>query len=206
MKQITLLIIIFIFCYSCKQKVNNNKLSDNIEISVYLVDSANKISEQYGNDSIHQQKQLLLLDSAIKINGNNEVAYNNKIALLIGMHRFKNAIATINKLDPKDSFSHLLMIKGVIYEGEYHNVPRAQFYYNKSLEILNKKCRENPNNISYAITRAFTILFVKGKKQGIEEYNILLDKYKNDSSILNIKNQFYNFNREEYLNTLLTNK
>lgn len=196
--KVVVIIIVTIFTLSACTPQNSHK--DKILQSKKLVDSAVNLIVQ-GNPS-SRELQLQLLDSAIRLDSTNKSAISNKITVLFSMHRFDDIIKTINHFDPKGEHSDLLMLKGIINEEQYKDTARAQIYYGKALNALDSMCQTNPDNKGYQITRAFTILFAKGKLQGIKAYNALLDKYPGDSSILRIKNQFYDFDRRQYLKSL----
>lgn len=189
------LCLMFFATIPCAQ---NNSSHD---LSIKVNDEAMDLLKLH-QDTLTQNKALKLLDSSIILNNHNYTAYGNKVSILLSMKRVNEAYQILEKVNSQEKQYTFLMLHGFISERAYKDTLKAQQDYSMALNLLDSACGVEPQNKSLDLNRAFLTLFIKGKMEGIEMYNMLLDKYKNDKAILSMKEEFYDFNRAQYLQDL----
>ena len=156
------------------------------------------LAKNYDNtDSL--KLAMKLTDSAITLDKSNDNLYFLKSQIDTRLKQYDNAIDDIDQaLKIKSDAPGLKVIKGFLLEKE-KRYEQANKSYLEALDGYNSMVKKNSLDAPTMLNRAFLIMFVHGKEKGIDEYKKLLQIFPNSRSVLDRARDFYNFDREKFI-------
>lgn len=154
------------------------------------------------DDTLKLEKALHLLDEAIIINPQNDLAFTNKVKLLTMLERFPEALDVIKILiESKDNYAEGYSYSGFIYE-KIGNNDSSQIMYHKAIHAYDIRI-SNYGKLNDEINRAFLFFFISSHKDARDQLAKIINKYPNDKSLKNIEYSFDHFNREQFIEEAL---
>jgi Tfp pilus assembly protein PilF len=196
MKQILILSIILITLFSCSVK-KQKKQGDYDPKAVALNKKAMELMNQSNDDSA-----LILFDEAIKADDSYYLPHTNKVGIFISRGRYGSALAESEKaINKNPDYAEGYTITGMLTEKQGDPI-KAIEYYNKSIELFDKKISDPKNKerlTQLRLSRAVSLILA-GK---VEEAKIELAKLQKENPKDPMITNFQNINKKEFLEQML---
>jgi tetratricopeptide (TPR) repeat protein len=141
------------------------------------------------------------LDRAIKVDKTYKTAYSNELSYLCQLGERERALQTVNQIiDFGTMLGDWKLMKGHILERmDRHD--EADQAYREALTEFEKDINTKPNDVKSQLGKAQVMLFLRGKDAGIMEYNKIKEQYPDNKLVLNMRQEFYDFNKGKVLSS-----
>ena len=157
----------------------------------------------HNNQNIDSLKRgLALLNEAINLKKDNYMFYTTKAFLQCKMGQCDSGIITLNtciSLNPQLVTPKLS--KALLLE-KMNNNSEAMKYFKIVLNEYNEQIAKYPDSVFIQLNKVMVIMFIKGKEEGIKEYNIIRQKYPTNKKVNLMHDIFYGFDRKEFISSM----
>lgn len=185
-------ILLLISCSASSQKE---------ERAIELNNKAVELYHKNGKDSLTISKVIDLYDLAIDADPTYLIPFWNKITLFREQKRCQEALIELEEFQKNNkSVPGILSSTGFILEG-LGNREDAQNKYIQELALYDSLIQMTNDNMSadMQVSRAFILIFVKGKSDGIIEFDKISSENPMDEFIQSQKMIFYDFDRNKFI-------
>jgi tetratricopeptide (TPR) repeat protein len=168
----------------CNRKADNPELSAR-ERARELNDSAMTLSHNIAmRRSPHTYTDVVsLLNQALSIDSTYQLAYTNKITVLMNAEQYGKAIHLLRKLIKKRPHeTHAKIQIGIAYELR-GNTAKSQQYLKRALGDYSRQIDAQPDSLNLFLDRAFVKLLLGRKKEAIKEIDSLSSAHPNSMRV-----------------------
>lgn len=203
--KIILFIILCFTLFACNSHIEQTESNETVvdSLAIQLNDSALERYQNYtfgvDTDKINLELAINELNQAIEIEPEIALYYSNKAHILLTLEKDEEATTELKKIIEFQPYhAEVLSMIGFIYERN-GNQTEARNWYQRSIEVYEKRIAENKHVINSEIHLAFLKFFVEDEKAAITAYSDLKDRYPESDEVLFMEDLFTDFDREKYL-------
>ncbi len=205
MKTITTFLFLLFFISACDtERVAQDSTKNNDSLAVELDNSA---IDRHNNYLLGKSKSadslkvsLAELDKAIELDSTNTRFYSNKANILLTLNRDEEAIDVLKQaLSVNPNFAEMITTIGFIYERKGEKEV-AQKWYQKALDVYDKRIEEEQFVINSKVNKAFLLFFTENKESAKQAFNELKQQYPKNEEVKYSEQLFTDFNKQEFLN------
>jgi tetratricopeptide (TPR) repeat protein len=201
--KIVLIIIYSLISFSCADK---NKKEASIKLYNEAINYNNEIAkERFSKTTPVMDYAYLnkLLNEAIKLDSSNYKAYTFKMATMNASRpknkKFYKLLRFLDIMSRKfPDKPDAIFWQGQIYD-KIGKKTKADSIYNVLLKKYNQTLSKDSNNSVILTDRVKLYLFLYGKEKAIEELNRLIKIYPEDNYMLQLREEYRIFSKEDYL-------
>ena len=156
----------------------------NRQLAVQKINEANELKKQaiLFNDSLHKKEKyyeaLNLVDEAIKLDPNNEIAYSQKISIYGEFKDYKMILHILDDLKSiKGEYPELVLFQGM-FLAKLHKKEEAKQKFIKALDSYLQRIKSDTSTIFYdRINIAYLYMFLDEKEKSQNEFDQMEKDY-----------------------------
>lgn len=179
--------------------INTGSIELNNQASKIII-SAEQIDNKEEKQDLYLQA-LDLLNQSIKADSTNQIAFNNKVDVLIKLNRREEAIQIINLFYIKNIYdAEIVAEKGFILE-KLGKKDKARDQFLKAISVYQNRPKKSINQIvSDKCNEAFLLVFIENRGKAMESLKSLRKSYPTQENIIdNFETAVLIFNKTEFL-------
>jgi tetratricopeptide (TPR) repeat protein len=184
--------------FGCSSKESRSQARNCIALNNAAIDSIQAYN--LGRpDKLLLTRALELLNKAIQCDSTYQLAYQNKLTVLIQLGKHSEALGLVEELErflPEDP--NIFTAKGLMYE-RMKKTDSANIWYDHAFKLCDQKLSAYPDSVKFIYDRTYLIAVTSGKESALNEINRYIDLYPDQKTLLTYREAIRNFDKEKVL-------